>query len=247
MPDCSPDSGNGTDGGPGDGGGVGAAIAKQAVEAVEFVFYTFIPEPVVTISAPINRYFEGDNRGFTNDPFGETRYRTKQYFKAESYDQHKTDYRVVTHDVQAGRTYELDAAGNVIDEDTAEVRSWLDLRPYVWRNTYVMNFEFSLSAANPLVRFSPEIDYRARLQISTSPRDRRELAKPLERWNKHFWVTIDGFPNYEAYLRTNGGKWTKVFTHDHGTETPFALFGNAGDYTKRGWHTEWPLESVGGR
>ena len=231
----------------GDGG-----ANQQALETVELVFFTFIPEPEVSINipliGPVSR-FKGDNRGFSQSPGTETAFRTKQYVKIEFTDVIKNEYRVSEKYARVGETRKINEKGEVEATGYADPKWDTQVKTFYegrQRNFYVIDVEFTMSAGNPLVLCAPKIDYRARLQLTTYNTEDSRRAN-LTNWWKHFWVTVDGFPNYEAYLRINGGQWINVYTHDHGNETPWALYGNAGDYTRRGYAHQWPLRSIGNR
>jgi VCBS repeat-containing protein len=231
----------------GDGG-----ANQQALETVELVFFTFIPEPEVSINipliGPVSR-FKGDNRGFSQSPGTETAFRTKQYVKIEFTDVIKNKYRVSEKYARVGETRKINEKGEVEATGYADPKWDTQVKTFYGGrqgNFYVIDVEFSMSAGNPLVLCAPKIDYRARLQLTTYNTEDSRRAN-LTNWWKHFWVTVDGFPNYEAYLRINGGQWINVYTHDHGNETPWALYGNAGDYTRGGYAHQWPLSSIGNR
>ena len=238
-------------------------VDEQAKETLELVFFTFIPQNEVSIPMPVLgpvRRFKGDGRGFTANPDTETAFRTKQYVRLDFLDDTKSKYRVEQNYAEVGESVEYDWDGSVKARDKAKPNWNTIVKTFTvpGENLYVIHVEMIMSAGNPLVLFSPNIDYHAKLQLYTRNGDDFRSV-PLEWWSKHFWVTVDGFPNYEAYVKfynhmvigvpgvNEDVKWIEIYTHDHGTETPWALYGNARDYTRGDFHDKWPLKTIGGQ
>ena len=179
------------------------------LESITFWLNAFIPNSVcdqkgelfvITIPAPLPRFFTGDQREFSDDLGASARMHSEVRLERLS-----TDNPSIASERQVcGESHEVDGEGNIIASATADTDR---MKFFNLRGSQTVDPEGGVidgipgsvqidvagSAGLPLLALAPDIDYSGTLII-----DRAE-------GNVLFRGAVSGFPAFEMYFRANDG------------------------------------------
>ena len=166
--------------------------AAPTQDLVKVWWNTFIPDRQIN-GPPGSDCFLGDSRGFSNSIHAS--HRTHQEIEFNS-----SSLTMSINWAHIGTTNEVDCTtGATVGRMTASA-SEVSNGPVRRSGSHVL-VRFKTSASNPLITSAPAIDSNVVFTIDP-------MARTCSLSGDH-----DGFPAYEAYITTNGGAGTPVYTY----------------------------------
>lgn len=148
-------------------------------------------------------YYEGDNRGFDPNTASGAGYPNSGKFRTAQEIHVDFTTRTVTPYKNTGISHKktvCNIGGESIEQAQAS-STCISYSNETWGTDYV-SFNLGVSCTNPFEPSAPSIDYQFTVTV------RNTGVVTLQ-------GTYDGFPNYEAYKKVDGGYWQTLFQHDH--------------------------------